>query len=84
MLQSLLESDVDSEPIKQFDKWWQQAIESNIDEVKGNLTNLNQKIFFKYQDFKDFLFKSAVMAMACDGDIAETEIDELKNNKYNY
>ena len=33
----------------------------------------------KNQDFKDFLFKSAVMAMACDGDIAETEIEEIKN-----
>jgi uncharacterized tellurite resistance protein B-like protein len=33
----------------------------------------------KNQDFKDFLFKSAVMAMACDGDIAETEIDEIKS-----
>ena len=33
----------------------------------------------KNQDFKDFLFKSAVMAMACDGDIAETEIEEIKS-----
>ena len=33
----------------------------------------------KNQDFKEFLFKSAVMAMACDGDIAETEIAEIKN-----
>jgi uncharacterized tellurite resistance protein B-like protein len=32
----------------------------------------------KNQDFKNFLFKSAVMAMACDGDIAEKEIDEIK------
>ena len=32
----------------------------------------------KNQDFKNFLFKSAVMAMACDGDIAETEIEEIK------
>ena len=30
-------------------------------------------------DFKPFLFKSAVMAMACDGDIAEEEITEIKN-----
>lgn len=29
-------------------------------------------------DFKNFLFKSAVIAMACDGDIAETEIEEIK------
>ena len=33
----------------------------------------------KNQDFKEFLFKSAVMAMACDGDIAETEIEEIKS-----
>lgn len=33
----------------------------------------------KNQEFKDFLFKSAVMAMACDGDIAESEIEEIKN-----
>ena len=33
----------------------------------------------KNQDFKNFLFKSAVMAMACDGDIAETEIEEIKS-----
>ena len=32
----------------------------------------------KNQDFKDFLFKSAVMAMACDGDISETEVEEIK------
>ena len=30
-------------------------------------------------DFKPFLFKSAVMAMACDGNIAEEEITEIKN-----
>jgi len=33
----------------------------------------------KNQEFKNFLFKSAVMAMACDGDIAEEEINEIKN-----
>ena len=32
----------------------------------------------KNQHFKNFPFKSAAMAMACDGDIAETEIDEIK------
>lgn len=32
----------------------------------------------KNTDFKAFLFKSAVMAMACDGDIAEKEITEIK------
>lgn len=30
-------------------------------------------------EFKDFLFKSAVIAMACDGNIAEEEINEIKN-----
>jgi uncharacterized tellurite resistance protein B-like protein len=33
----------------------------------------------KNQEYKNFLFKSAVMAMACDGDIAETEILEIKS-----
>jgi len=33
----------------------------------------------KNQDFKHFLFKSAVMAMACDGEIAESEIEEIKS-----
>lgn len=33
----------------------------------------------KNQDFKDFLFKSAVMAMACDGNISEREIEEIKS-----
>jgi uncharacterized tellurite resistance protein B-like protein len=32
----------------------------------------------KNQEFKDFLFRSAVIAMACDGDIAEKEIEEIK------
>ena len=31
-LQSLLESEVDNNPIKQFETWWQQAIESKIEE----------------------------------------------------
>ena len=33
----------------------------------------------KNSEFKDFLFKSAVIAMACDGNIAEEEINEIKN-----
>jgi uncharacterized tellurite resistance protein B-like protein len=33
----------------------------------------------KNQEFKDFLFKSAVMVMACDGDIADKEINEIKS-----
>jgi uncharacterized tellurite resistance protein B-like protein len=32
----------------------------------------------KNSDFKNFLFKSAVIAMACDGNIAEDEIEEIK------
>ncbi len=31
-LQSLLEKDVDSNPIKQFEKWWQETINSKIEE----------------------------------------------------
>ena len=31
-LESLLEKDLDANPIKQFESWWQQAIESKIDE----------------------------------------------------
>ena len=31
-LQSLLEKDVDADPIKQFEIWWQQVIQSGIDE----------------------------------------------------
>ena len=34
-LQSLLESDVATNPIQQFTKWWQEAIISNIDEVNA-------------------------------------------------
>jgi uncharacterized tellurite resistance protein B-like protein len=33
----------------------------------------------KNTDFKTFLFKSAVMAMACDGDIADEEVNEIKS-----
>ncbi len=33
----------------------------------------------KNSDFKDFLFKSAVIAMACDGNIADEEINEIEN-----
>ena len=34
-LQSLLEKDVDANPVRQFENWWQQAIESSIDEVNA-------------------------------------------------
>lgn len=33
----------------------------------------------KNSDFKDFLFKASVIAMACDGNIAEEEINEIKS-----
>jgi uncharacterized tellurite resistance protein B-like protein len=33
----------------------------------------------KNTDFKTFLFKSAVLAMACDGNIADEEVNEIKN-----
>ena len=35
MLKALLEKDVDANAIRQFDKWWQEAIESEIDEVNA-------------------------------------------------
>ena len=34
-MQSLLETDIEQHPIAQFEKWWQQAIESHIDEVNA-------------------------------------------------
>jgi pyridoxamine 5'-phosphate oxidase len=34
-LRSLSEQDVASDPIKQFDKWWQEAIHSNLEEVNA-------------------------------------------------
>ncbi len=35
MLKALLEKDVDANAIRQFDKWWQEAIHSEIDEVNA-------------------------------------------------
>jgi pyridoxamine 5'-phosphate oxidase len=35
MLRSLLEKDVDANAFRQFDKWWQEAIHSEIDEVNA-------------------------------------------------
>jgi uncharacterized tellurite resistance protein B-like protein len=32
----------------------------------------------KSKEFKEFLFKSAVMAMSCDGNISQAEIDEIR------
>ena len=41
--QSLLEQDIEKHPVKQFDKWWQQAIESEIDEVNAmTLATVNE------------------------------------------
>jgi pyridoxamine 5'-phosphate oxidase len=34
-LQSLLEKDVEADPIRQFDKWWQEALRSEITEVNA-------------------------------------------------
>jgi pyridoxamine 5'-phosphate oxidase len=34
-LQSLLEKDVEADPIQQFDKWWQEAVRSEIDEINA-------------------------------------------------
>ncbi|MEO8771316.1 MAG: pyridoxamine 5'-phosphate oxidase [Ferruginibacter sp.] len=34
-LETLNENDTDQDPIKQFEKWWNQATESNIDEVNA-------------------------------------------------
>ena len=33
--QNLLETDVENDPIDQFDKWWQQAIKAEIDEANA-------------------------------------------------
>ncbi len=35
MLRSLSENDIEKHPLKQFDKWWQEAIDSRIDEVNA-------------------------------------------------
>ena len=34
-LQSLLEKDVEPDPIMQFEKWWQEALASDIEEVNA-------------------------------------------------
>ncbi|HET6254461.1 MAG TPA: pyridoxamine 5'-phosphate oxidase [Puia sp.] len=34
-LRTLSEQDVDPDPFKQFDKWWQEAIHSNLEEVNA-------------------------------------------------
>jgi pyridoxamine 5'-phosphate oxidase len=35
MLQTLNETDVDINPVNQFSKWWQAAVNSSIDEVNA-------------------------------------------------
>lgn len=64
ILESLSEKDIDSHPLKQFDKWWQQAIESNIEEVNAmTLATVNQEgqpsariVLLKGYDDNGFVF----------------------------
>ncbi len=43
-LQSLLESDVDADPVRQFQKWWNEAMMSNIEEPNAmTLATSNKK-----------------------------------------
>ncbi len=44
-LKFLLEEDADADPIKQFEKWWKEAVESKVEEVNAMTlaTTLNQK-----------------------------------------
>ena len=63
-LQSLSENDVDVNPVNQFEKWWQQAVESKIDEVNAmTLATVNQEgkpsariVLLKGYDEKGFIF----------------------------
>ena len=44
-LKSLLENDVDTNPFNQFKTWWQEAIDSNIDEVNAmTLATIKQNL----------------------------------------
>ena len=44
ILQSLSENDIETDPILQFNKWWNQAIESNIEEVNAmTLATVNKE-----------------------------------------
>jgi pyridoxamine 5'-phosphate oxidase len=66
MLQSLLEKDIDQHPINQFEKWWQQAIESKIEEVNAmTLATVNKEghpaariVLLKGYDENGFVFFS--------------------------
>jgi pyridoxamine 5'-phosphate oxidase len=43
MMQTLLEADLEENPLSQFDKWWQQAVDSHIDEVNAmTLATINR------------------------------------------
>ena len=43
-LQTLQENEVENDPVKQFAKWWGDAIESKIDEVNAmTLSTVNEK-----------------------------------------
>ncbi len=63
-LQSLSENDVDVNPVNQFEKWWQQAVESKIEEVNAmTLATVNQEgkpsariVLLKGYDEKGFIF----------------------------
>src|SRR5688572_13769164 len=42
--QSLSESEVEAEPIKQFEKWWEEAVQSQVEEVNAmSLATCNSK-----------------------------------------
>ncbi len=64
ILQSLSEKDIAVNPILQFDKWWQQAIESKIEEVNAlTLATVNQEgkpsariVLLKGYDENGFVF----------------------------
>ena len=44
-LKFLLENDVDTNPFNQFKTWWQEAIDSNIDEVNAmTLATIKQNL----------------------------------------
>lgn len=66
MLESLLERDVASDPIEQFERWWDQAINSGIDEINAmTLATVNSKgaptarmVLLKGYDQQGFVFFS--------------------------
>lgn len=62
--QSLLEKDIDPDPVKQFENWWKQAIESKIDEPNAmTLATCNMEgrpsariVLLKGADSRGFIF----------------------------